>query len=941
MSVILGRAMPDVRDGLKPVHRRILYAMHRLRLGNSGPFRKSARVVGEVLGKYHPHGDTAVYDALVRMAQSFSMSLPLVDGHGNFGSTDGDPAAAMRYTECRLSALCQQGLLADLDRAGDALVEFYPNFDSSETEPSVLPASFPNLLVNGAAGIAVGMATNIPPHNLREVVAACVALIRQPDMTDSELFALVPAPDFPTGGFILGTADAKAVYASGRGRVVIRACVHSETIHADGSMSRPSSSPSSAGDIGSGGGGQQRGKAKKREALVITELPYQVNKASLVAKIAALVNDKKLDGISDLRDESDRTGTRIVIELKRDAKAPIVLQKLFKKTALQSSFSANMMALDNGRFPKRLTLRQFLQRFIDFRRSVVRRRVSHDLAVAQQRLHLVDGYLTVLCDIDTVVSLIRNANDVTTAKVGLIDAFALSERQASAVLDLQLRRLTALEKGKLDAERAGLETTIAEHEAVLAAQEKLDAVIVEELKTVDKEYGIPRRSKILKRRRRPSSSAGGGGGITDLDSSSPGDQDGEDADNSMGGVEFDAYGLDMMDEIDEMTLIQNVQNVMTVTRHGYIKRMGTALFSSQNRGTRGKKGIGRLRAGDRINHLFTCMTHDSLIVISAGGVAFRLDAYKVPSGNTGSRGVPIFQLLPGVPEGEKTDIAAVIPIASAQQQQQQDDDDYLVLLSDHGFVKRLSTDQVARIDSRGKRVISLQDGDRLRFVKRCTERESVAIASQNGLVLRFRTDAAHLRSSGRMSRGVLSMRLADGDRLADMDVVPSTVDTDANPGGTEPSEGENEKEEDEEEDNFLLIVTKHGKGKRVRSDKFKLRSRNGKGLLSMKLASPHDSVVAVQTCSANDSVMLVASDGTLVRTRVEKIPVQNRASMGVRLQRLADDVEVVAVVVLKGRDFLGDEEEEEEDDEVGDDDEDENTEPDDEEDEDDGEAVDK
>lgn len=818
MSVILGRAMPDVRDGFKPVHRRILFAMHQLGLAPSGPFRKSARVVGEVLGKYHPHGDVAVYDALVRMAQTFSMSLPLVNGHGNFGSTDGDPPAAMRYTECKLAAVARDAVLKELDRD---TVEFYPNFDGSESEPLVLPVLFPNLLVNGSSGIAVGMATNIPPHNLGEILRALIALVRDPSLSDDALFDIVPAPDFPTGGQILGTADARSVYLSGRGRVLVRACVHPEVVPAEGI------------------------RRHTRDAIVVTQLPYQVNKATLVAKIADLVNEKKLEGISDLRDESDRNGTRIVIELKRDAKMPVVLNHLFKKTPLQSSFAANMMALDSGRFPKRLTLREFLSKFLTFRRDTIRRRLTYDLKQTNDRLHLVHGFVLVQRDVDAVIALIRAAKDAVIARAGLIDQYGLSEVQAAAVLDMQLRRLTAMESQRLKDEEKSLSSRATELRATLDSPERLDALIVQELREIGNKYATERRSTIIR-------------------------------DDVL-----------QTADIDELSLLSNDQSVITVTQQGYIKRMETAMFVNQNRGTRGKRGIGRLRAGDEIGHLFTCMTHDSLLAVSTDGIAYHLEAHKVPISGLGSRGVPIFQLLPAVEAGET--MASVMPVGDAGR------DEYVVLLTRRGFVKRVSVSEVVKVNSRGKRVISLESGDELKWAKRCREGDSIVIASQSGNVLRFYTDAAQLRSSGRTSRGVRSMRLDDGDELADMDIIPSGADGN---------------------DMFLLTVSKDGKGKRVACNAFRLQGRGGRGVIGIRLADEEqddtkDCVVALQTCRQGDSVMLIASDGTIVRTKVDKIPVQGRTSRGVRMQRLADDVTVAAVAVLQG-DVLGDEDEEDE-----------------------------
>lgn len=824
MSVILGRAMPDVRDGFKPVHRRILFAMHQLSLNPTGPFRKSARVVGEVLGKYHPHGDVAVYDALVRMTQSFSMSVPLVNGHGNFGSTDGDPAAAMRYTECKLTPLSRDGVLTELDRD---TVSFNPNFDGSEREPLVLPVKYPNLLINGSSGIAVGMATNIPPHNLGEVLRALIALIRDPLLSDDRLFQIVPAPDFPTGGQILGTAEARQVYETGRGRVVVRACVHPEVLEAEGS------------------------RRLVRDAIIVTQLPYQVNKAMLVLKIANLVNEKKLEGISDLRDESDRNGTRIVIELKRDAKMPVVLSHLFKKTSLQSSFSANIMALDNGRFPKRLTLRDCLTKFLTFRRETVRRRVSFDLKQAEDRLHIVKGFVRTQENLDAVVQLIRKAPESSVAREQLMQEFDLSERQASAVLDMQLRRLTAMEAQRLEEENKLLTERAQKFRETLSDPGQIDGLIIDELREIASVFASERRSAIIR------------------------DDVLESAD------------------IDELSLLSNEQSMITVTRQGYIKRMETAMFVSQNRGTRGKRGIGRLRVGDKIAHLFTCMTHDSLIAVSSSGTAYHLEAHKVPEAGPGSRGVPIFQLLPSVAAGET--MASVIPVSESAK------DEFLVLLTRGGFVKKVAIAELIKINSNGKKVISLEEGDELKWVKRCQHDDSVMIFSRDGYVLRFMSDSKQLRCTGRTSRGVIAMRLGSGDELADMDVLPGpTVDR---------ADGEGNGS------TYVLTITKSGFGKRVGSKLFRAQGRGGRGLIGIRLRregsiEDGDCVVAAQACRENDSVMLVSSDGTIVKTKVEKIPAQGRFSKGVRIQRLEEDVTVAAVAVVRG--VLGDEDEDEE-----------------------------
>lgn len=817
MSVILGRAMPDVRDGFKPVHRRILFAMNQLGLSPSGPFRKSARVVGEVLGKYHPHGDIAVYDALVRMAQTFSMSIPLINGHGNFGSTDGDPPAAMRYTECKLAPLARDAVLGELNRD---TVSLHPNFDGSEQEPLVLPIKYPNLLVNGSSGIAVGMATNIPPHNLGEIIRALVALIRDPSLSDDRLFSLVPGPDFPTGGQILGTAGARAMYQTGRGRIVVRACVHPETLRTEAS------------------------RRADREAIVITELPYQVNKASLVERIAELVNQKKIDGVSDLRDESDRNGTRIVIELKRDAKFPVVLSNLFDKTPMENAFFANIMALDNGQFPKRFSLRECLTKFLAFRRSTLRRRVAYDLKQAEDRLHVVLGFVIVLNNLDAVVSLIRGASEASVARDALMENFKLSERQASAVLDMQLRRLTALEKQRLESEQVELETTAQELTEILDSEALVDDIIVEELREIGAKFGSPRRSTIIK---------------------------GEALEGT---------------EVDELSLVSNDLSVITVTKKGYMKRMASSMFVSQNRGTRGKRGLGQLRAGDKIEHLFTCMTHDSLIAVSSEGTAYHLQALKVPQAGLGSRGVPLFQLLPAVAPGKT--MAGVVPVSESGRIGPSGEPEFLLLMTKKGYMKKVAVEEVVRLNSRGKRVITVEEGDELKWVKRCTEHDNIIIVSQSGYVLKFQADASQLRSFGRAARGVRAMRLGASDSIADMDVH---ADDDS-------------KSEDK---NYLLVVTQNGKGKRVGVDIFMCKKRARTGLRGIRLledkkkaSTSRDKVTAAQVCKEGDSLMLLASDGTMVKTKVKNIPVQGRFSQGVALQRLGRMVSVAAVTILPG-----------------------------------------
>jgi len=870
LSVILGRALPDVRDGLKPVHRRILYAMHGLKLDATGVFRKSARVVGEVLGKYHPHGDTAVYDALVRMAQPFSMGVPLIDGHGNFGSTDGDPAAAMRYTECRLTAMSAALLLADIDRD---TVPWADNFDGSEREPLVLPARLPQLLINGSSGIAVGMATNIPPHNPGEVIDGVLAVLADPALPEADLFRLIPAPDFPTGGQILGLDGSAAMHRLGRGSVAVRARSHIEVL------------PSSTA---------RGGRATSRKAIVVTELPYQVNKATLVAKIADLVNDRKVDGIADLRDESDRDGMRVVVELKRDAVPAVVLANLLAKTPLQSSFSANVVALVAGRAPARLSLRACIDAFIDFRVETVRARARHDLARATDRAHVVDGFLAAVARMDSVVAAIRGAADAPGARAALqAPPFGLSAAQAEAVLTMQLRRLTALERGRLEAEATTLSATIARLTATLADRSVVVGVIAEELEAARASLAgsLARRSEIL-------------------------------------------VGEDASKVVDDLSLIANSRSVIVVTSQGYVKRMPVGDFDAQSRGTRGKAGVRNMKTDDVVAHFFSCYDHDTLLVISEAGFAHALPAHKVPRTSREARGTPLFQLLPAIAAGDS--VAALLPVSAFR------DDEYILLLTEAAYVKRTPLAAFASPPGRGLKIIHLSEGDRLRWVCRCSTDDSVIVASAGGLGVRFRINEAQLRPTGRTSRGVRAMKLKAGDRVVDVEVLPA--------GGDAAS-------------TCLLAVTSSGYGKRLRVSDFRVQRRGGIGLKVLKFRKakasagrrdrtaakadamdvdaahvvddddedlpsddeaedeeedeeedeaspsilaaadgaglpPGPSLVALRSVEADAEVMLITSRGTLVRQSASQIPLQSRFATGVRVQRLAVDDDVVSVTTL-------------------------------------------
>lgn len=812
MSVIVGRALPDARDGLKPVHRRILYAMHELGLTPERPFRKCARVVGEVLGKYHPHGDTAVYDALVRMAQDFSMRLPLINGHGNFGSIDNDPPAAMRYTECRLQSLTSNALLRDIEQE---TVDFIDNFDGSQQEPIVLPARIPQLLLNGSSGIAVGMATNIPPHNLGELIEGLLALIRNPEMTDIELIRLIPGPDFPTGGHILGTSGIREAYTTGRGSITMRGVASIETL-------------------------PQRGGRMEREAIIITELPYQTNKAALIEKIAELVNDKRIEGISDLRDESDRTGMRVVIELKRDAYPRVVLNNLYKQTPLQSNFGANMLALVNGE-PQLLTLRQFLQVFLDFREEAVTRRTRYELRKAEERDHLLQGLLIALENLDAVIVLIRHAADTATARQELIASLGLSEAQADAILQMQLRRLTALEAEKIQREHDDLQAQITDLQDILARRERILGIIEAELQELDNTFATPRQTTI------------------------------QPAEN----------------DIDAIDLIANEKAVILVTEQGYIKRMPVDTFEAQSRATRGKAGT-RMKEDDGVEHFFSCHDHDHILFFSDRGVVYSLNAYQIPTSSRTSRGVPIVQLLP-IPREEK--ITSVLPISEFST------DEYLIMMTLGGYIKKTELAAFSNIRANGLIAISLEEGDQLRWVRRARDGDSVIIGSQQGMAIHFKIDPDRLRALGRTARGVKAMSLRQGDQLVGMDILPATTiaELEAAPEVDDESELP---ESDFHQGPCVLVITTKGYGKRVSVSQFRLQNRAGIGLVSIKFRQAQDQLAALRVVNPDDELIMVTSRGIIIRQAVDAISHQSRMATGVRVQRLDQDDAIVAVALV-------------------------------------------
>ena len=690
MSVIVGRALPDVRDGLKPVHRRILYAMNELGMTPDKPFKKCARIVGEVLGKYHPHGDTAVYEALVRMAQDFSTRYLTVDGHGNFGSVDGDGAAAMRYTEARMHKITQS-MLADIDCE---TVEFEPNFDGSLQEPSVLPVRLPMLLLNGCSGIAVGMATNIPPHNLCEVVDGTIALIDNPNITIAELMEYIKGPDFPTAATIVGLNDIKQAYETGRGSIKMQAVAGFEEI--------------------AGGGGRQT-----RTAIVITEIPYQVNKAMLIEKIAELVKDQRITGISDIRDESDREGMRIVIELKRDAKPDVVKNNLFKYTQLATTFGVNNVVLC-GKQPRLLNLKQVLEEFVEHRVEIVTRRTIFFLKKAKVRAHILAGLIIALGSIDEVIELIKQSKTTDVAREGLMSRFGLDADQANAILEMQLRRLTGLEQDKVKAEYDELLKKIAEYEDILASRQRILDIIKKELLEDREKYGDDRKTQIVPEQ----------GEVT----------------------------------IEDLT--PNTPMAVFITHQGYLKRISLDTFERQNRATRGKSGI-KTKEDDDIQHFFTAMMHDKVLFFSSKGTVYSLNVYDFPEGGRQAKGLPIINVLP-IDQDET--ITAVVPVSNFS------NDLNLIMLTKKGDIKRIEIDNFTNIRRNGIIAIGLDEGDSLCWVKLATAKDEIIIGTSCGMAIRF--PIADLRPLGRSARGVTSMKLRSGDEIVGCDIVPQDYDAD-------------------------------------------------------------------------------------------------------------------------------------------------------------------
>ncbi|MCI5824817.1 MAG: DNA gyrase subunit A [Candidatus Gastranaerophilales bacterium] len=690
MSVIVGRALPDVRDGLKPVHRRILFAMNELGMTPDKPYKKCARIVGEVLGKYHPHGDSSVYEALVRMAQDFATRYQTIDGHGNFGSVDGDSAAAMRYTEARMNKITTS-MLADIDCE---TVDFGPNFDGSLAEPTVLPVRLPMLLLNGVSGIAVGMATNIPPHNVCEIVDGTIALIDNPNITVDGLMQHIKGPDFPTAATIIGLNDIKKAYETGRGSIKMQAVATIEEIP--------------------GGNGRQA-----RTAIIVTEIPYQVNKAQLIEKIAELVRDKKIEGISDLRDESDRDGMRIVIELKRDAKPEVVKNNLFKFTQLSASFGVNMLALV-GKQPRLLNLYEVLNEFVEHRVEIITRRTIFFLKKAKMRAHILAGLMIALQNLDEVIELIKKSKTTEEARVGLMSRFGLDVDQANAILEMQLRKLTGLEQSKIKEEYEELKRKIAEYEAILADRQKVFNIIKDELKEDKEKYGDERRTQILPE----------------------------------------------ANEITIEDLTPNVPMAVFITRQGYLKRISLDTFERQNRACRGKGGM-KTKENDDVEHFFTAKMHDKVLFFSSKGVCYSLNVYDFPEGSRQAKGLPVINLLP-IEQDEQ--ITAVVPVSSF------DEDKNLIMLTKMGYIKRISLDTFKSIRRNGIIAIGLEDEDCLCWVKEAKDNEEVLIGTSSGMAIRFAI--SDLRPLGRSARGVNSMKLRSGDTIIGCDIVPRDYDAD-------------------------------------------------------------------------------------------------------------------------------------------------------------------
>ena len=793
MSVIVSRALPDVRDGLKPVQRRVLYSMIELNNGPDKPHRKCARIVGDTMGKYHPHGDSSIYGALVNLAQEWSTRYPLVDGHGNFGSVDGDGAAAMRYTEARLSKISME-MLADINKD---TVDFSANFDETEREPDVLPSRYPNLLVNGTSGIAVGMATNIPPHNLREVIGAVVKIIdnqveENRETTMEEVLDIIKGPDFPTGATILGKRGIEEAYRTGRGKIRVRAVSDIEAM--------------------------PNGKSR----IIVTELPYMVNKARLIEKIAELVKDKRIDGITDLRDESDRTGMRICIELRRDANSNVILNQLLKHTQLQDTFGVNMLALVKNNSgvlePKVLNLVEMLKYYLDHQKEVVTRRTRYDLNKAEERAHILEGLLIALDNIDEVIHIIRASQNVQIAKAELMNRFGLSDPQSQAIVDMRLRALTGLEREKLENEYKELEIKIAELKAILADEKKLLGVIKEEISIISAKYGDDRRTSIG----------------------------------------FDEFDMSMED------LIPEENTIVAMTKLGYIKRMSVDNFKNQNRGGRGIKGMQTIDQ-DYIEDLIMTTTHHYLMFFTNTGRVYRLKTYMIPEGSRTSRGTAIVNLLQMLP-GEN--ITAIIPM------KEYDDGKFLFMATKNGMVKKTPMMDYANVRKNGLQAIVLRENDELIEVKATDDTKDIFLVTKKGQCIRFHEK--DVRITGRVSIGVIGMKLNDDDQVVGMQMD---------------SQGPK-----------LLIVSENGMGKRTPIDEFTPQRRGGKGVLCYKITEKTGDIVGAKLVQDDHDLLLITTEGIVIRISVNDISVIGRNTSGVKLMNIDQDSDIFVASIAKVRD---------------------------------------
>nr|WP_275064802.1 DNA gyrase subunit A [Bartonella sp. ML70XJBT.G] len=865
MSVIVSRALPDVRDGLKPVHRRILHAMNEMGLSFNKPYRKSAGVVGEVMGKFHPHGDASIYDALVRMAQDFSLRNPLIDGQGNFGSVDGDPPAAMRYTECRLEKVSQE-LLADIDKE---TVDFQDNYDGREREPVVLPARFPNLLVNGSGGIAVGMATNIPPHNLGEVVNGCIALIDDPNITLDKIIEIIPGPDFPTGGIILGHSGVRAAYETGRGSIIMRAKVDIEEIRSG------------------------------RQAIIVSEIPYQVNKATMIEKMAELVRDKRIEGIADLRDESDRDGYRVVIELKKDAVAEIVLNQLYRYTPLQTSFGCNMVALNGGK-PEQMTLLDMLRAFVSFREEVVSRRTKYLLRKARERAHVLVGLALAVANIDEIIALIRKAPDPQTARAQLMErrwpaadvaplikliddprhiihgdnTYNLSEEQARAILELRLQRLTALGRDEIADELNKIGVDIADYLGILASRSRIMGIVKDELNALREEFATPRRT---------------------------------------------VFGFGSA-EMESEDLIAPEDMVVTVSHSGYIKRVPLNTYRAQRRGGKGRSGMST-KDEDFVTRLFVANTHTPVLFFSSRGIVYKEKVWRLPLGTPQSRGRALINLLP-LQQGER--ITTIMPLPEDEARWSALD---VMFATTRGTVRRNKLSDFVQVNRNGKIAMKLdEEGDEILSVETCTEHDDVVLITANGQCIRFPVVEVRV-FAGRNSVGVRGINLANGDKVISMTLLEHVEATsversayvkrminerravgaeaetddivtfDEEEGGAETELTEERYAELHAREQMLLTVSEFGYGKRSSSYEFRISGRGGKGIRATDLSKTAEigKLVAAFPVNAQDQIMLVSDGGQLIRVPVEGIRIAGRSTKGVTIFNTAEGEKVVSV----------------------------------------------